>query len=136
MITDPADQQAVIDRTATSLVPGGRLIIETHNKPAVLAFHEGQRRATYLVPYPEPDTGLQTHSTLLDDDLWHCSDIWYEGGTTRIGSEMSRLTAPDEIDAYARSASLTPEHRYGDWDHAEYSEAAPMITAMYRKATP
>ncbi|MFI9581320.1 class I SAM-dependent methyltransferase [Streptomyces sp. NPDC052236] len=136
MITDPADQQAVIDRAAASLVPGGRLIVETHNKPAVLALHEGQRRTTYFVPYPEPDTGLQTHSTLLDGELWHCSHIWYAGGTTRVGSELSRLTAPDEIDAYARNAGLTPEHRYGDWDFTEYSEASPLVTAIYRKATP
>lgn len=134
MITDPDEQQAAIDRAAEALEPGGRLVVETHNKPAVIGLHEGRQRTSYFIPYPYPDAGLQTYSTLLPGDLWHCSHIWYEGGTTRIGSEVSRLTAPDEIDAYAKAAGLESEGRYSDWDLTEYGEQSGMVIATYRKA--
>jgi SAM-dependent methyltransferase len=133
MVTSPEDQQKVLDRASESLAPGGLLVVETHNKPAIVALHEGLRRTSFFVPFPKPDTGLETHSTLLDDDLWHCSHIWYEDGRNRIGSELSRLTAPDEIDAYARKADLTPEGRYGDWNGGDYTEQVPMVTLTYRK---
>ncbi|MFC4493858.1 class I SAM-dependent methyltransferase [Streptomyces ovatisporus] len=133
MITSPEDQQKVLQRASDMLTPGGLLVIETHNKPAVLALHEGRRRTSFFVPFPQPDTGLETHSTLLGDDLWHCSHIWYEDGRNRIGSELSRLTAPEEIDAYARRAGLVPEGRFSDWAGAEYSEQAPMVTVTCRK---
>lgn len=133
MITDPADQQKVMDRAAESLAPGGLLVVETHNKPSIIAMHEGRRRTSFFIPFPEPNRGLETHSTLLDGDLWHCSHIWYEDGHNRIGSELSRLTAPDEIDAYARHSGLNPEARYSDWKGTDYSEEAPLVTATYRK---
>ncbi|MFE3329565.1 class I SAM-dependent methyltransferase [Streptomyces sp. NPDC059176] len=137
MLLTTDDQRAAIRRAAGLLAPGGRLVVETHNKPAILALHEGRSRATYFTPYPEPGTGLQTHSTLLPEgDLWHCSHIWYEAdGTTRVGSELSRLTTPDEVDAYARDAGLAPEHRVADWVGTPYSEESPMFVATYVRAT-
>ncbi|MER6914399.1 class I SAM-dependent methyltransferase [Streptomyces sp. NPDC000594] len=133
MITDPGEQRAVVAGAAASLVPGGELVIEVPNKPAVLALHEGRSRATYFVPYPEPDTGLQTHSTLLDNDLWHCSHLWFENGRVRIGSELGRLTAQDELDAYATAAGLRPAGRYGDWELGDLTEGSAMVVARYRK---
>jgi SAM-dependent methyltransferase len=134
-LTTPEDQRQAVRRAADLLVPGGRLVIETHNKPAILALHEGRARTTYFVPYPEPGTGVQTHSTLLDGDLWHCSHILYQSdGTTRVGTELTRLTTPDDVDGYARAAGLTPESRMSRWDGTPYSEGAPLFMCGYVKA--
>ncbi|MEU6673587.1 class I SAM-dependent methyltransferase [Streptomyces sp. NPDC046925] len=135
MLLTPEDQQAAIHRAAERLVPGGRLVIETGNRPAVEAIHEGLARTTLFTPYPEPGTGLQTHSTLPPgSDLWQCSHIWYESdGSTRVGNELSRLTTPGEVDAYARTAGLTPEAHYSNWDLAPYTEQYPMFLATYTK---
>ncbi|MEH0628572.1 class I SAM-dependent methyltransferase [Streptomyces stelliscabiei] len=137
MLLTPEEQQLAVRRAAELLVPGGRLVIETHNKQAILALHEGSARATYFSPYPEPGTGLQSHSVLLPEgSLWHLSHVWYEAdGTTRVGTEISRLTAPEEMDTYARAAGLVPEGRFGDWpaDAAPYSPESPLAICTYVK---
>jgi SAM-dependent methyltransferase len=133
-LTTPEDQQRAVRRAADLLLPGGRLVIETHNKPAILELHEGRTRTTYFVPYPEPGTGVQTHSTLLDGGLWHCSHILYQAdGTTRVGNELTRLTTPEDVDGYARAAGLEPEARMSRWDGTPYSEGAPMFMCSYVK---
>ncbi|MEV5883666.1 class I SAM-dependent methyltransferase [Streptomyces sp. NPDC052020] len=140
MLLSPEEQRQAVRRAADLLIPGGRLVVETHNKPAILALHEGRSRATYFTPYPQPGTGLQTHSTLLPEGgLWHCSHIWYEAdGTTRVGTELSRLTHPDEVDAYAREAGLEPESRTAGWhgEDSPYTEQSPMFVSTYVKAAP
>ncbi|WJV51695.1 class I SAM-dependent DNA methyltransferase [Streptomyces flavofungini] len=135
LLTSPEDQQAAIQRAAELLAPGGRLVIETGNRPAVEALHEGQSRTTFFTPYAEPGTGLQTHSTLPPgSDLWHCTQIWYEAdGTTRLGSETSRLSTPDEMDTFAKQAGLTPEHSFSSWELAPYQEWYPMFITTYTK---
>ncbi|NGO10253.1 class I SAM-dependent methyltransferase [Streptomyces sp. HC44] len=133
-LTTPEDQQRAVQRAADLLIPGGRLVIETHNKPAILDLHEGRTRTTYFVPYPEPGTGVQTHSTLLDGGLWQCSHILYQAdGTTRVGNELTRLTTPDDVDDYARAAGLEPEARMSRWDGTPYSEGAPLFMCCYVK---
>lgn len=133
-LTTPEGQQQAVRRAADLMVPGGRLVIETHNKPAVLELHEGRTRATYFIPYPEPGTGVQTHSTLHDGGLWQCSHILYQAdGTTRVGNELTRLTTPDDIDAYARAVGLEPEARMSRWDGTPYSEEAPLFMCSYVK---
>lgn len=128
------EQQQAVRRAAALLAPGGRLVIETHNKPSILDLHEGSTRTTYFVPYPEPGTGVQTHSTLLDGGLWHCSHILYQAdGTTRVGSEVTRLTTPDDVDGYARAAGLECEARMARWDGTPYSEREPMFICCYVK---
>ncbi|MDL5206017.1 class I SAM-dependent methyltransferase [Streptomyces sp. ALI-76-A] len=135
MLLDPADQQRAVSRAAERLAPGGVLVVETHNKPGVLALHAGQQRMTYFVPYPSPGTGLQTHSTLVpEQDLWQCSHIWFESdGTSRVGTELSRLTTPEEVDAYATAAGLTPVARHADWDSSPYTPQGPMFVSVYTK---
>ncbi|WP_328507949.1 class I SAM-dependent methyltransferase [Streptomyces sp. NBC_00391] len=137
MLLTPEEQRQAVQRAADLLTPGGRLVVETHNKPAILALHEGRARATYFTPYPEPGTGLQSHSLLLPEgSLWHLSHVWYESdGTTRVGTEVSRLTAPDELDAYARDAGLLPERRFGDWpaDTSPYGPHSPLAICTYIK---
>ncbi|MFE2141649.1 class I SAM-dependent methyltransferase [Streptomyces sp. NPDC059456] len=135
MLLTPEDQRQAVARAAELLAPGGRFVVETHNKPAVLAAHEGRSRTSYFIPYPEPGTGLQTHSTLLpENDLWHCAHVWFESdGSSRVGTELSRLTTPDEVDAYARAAGLVPEGRSADWLGTPYGEQAPMFVSTYVK---
>ncbi|MDB1086068.1 class I SAM-dependent methyltransferase [Streptomyces sp. ACA25] len=133
MLLDPAHQQAAISRAAERLAPGGTLVVETANRDGMLALHEGRQRTSFFVPYPQPNTGLQTYSTLLpgDQHLWHASHIWYENGTSRVGSEMSRLTSPDEVDAYAAVAGLEPAGRQADWVGTPYTALAPMFISRY-----
>ncbi|MFE0136240.1 class I SAM-dependent DNA methyltransferase [Streptomyces sp. NPDC059037] len=134
MVLSPEDQQETVRRAAELLAPGGRLVVETGNRPAVEALHDGQPRTTLFTPYPEPGTGLQTHSTLTPE-IWQCSHIWYESdGSTRVGSELARLTTPDEVDGYATAAGLTPEGRYADWHLSPYTEQYPMFLTTYTKS--
>ncbi|MEU2954871.1 class I SAM-dependent methyltransferase [Streptomyces xanthochromogenes] len=135
MLLTPEDQRQAVARAACLLVPGGRFVVETHNKPAVIASHEGRSRTSYFLPYPEPGTGLQTHSTLLpENDLWHCAHVWFDSdGTSRVGTELSRLTTPDEVDDYARAAGLVPQSRNADWLGTPYTEDAPMFVSTYVK---
>ncbi|MEV2254537.1 class I SAM-dependent methyltransferase [Streptomyces sp. NPDC050147] len=134
MLLSPEDQQETVRRAAELLHPGGRLVVETGNRPAVEALHEGRLRTTLFTPYPEPGTGLQTHSTLTSE-IWQCSHIWYESdGSTRVGSELARLTTPDEVDGYATAAGLTPEGRYADWNLSPYTEQYPMFLTTYTKS--
>ncbi|ESP95597.1 hydroxybutyryl-CoA reductase for ethylmalonate biosynthesis (plasmid) [Streptomyces sp. GBA 94-10 4N24] len=133
MLLSAEDQQEAVCRAAELLTPGGRLVVETGNLPAVQALHDGQARCTLFTPYPEPGTGLQTHST-LSSEIWQCSHIWYESdGSTRVGSELARLTTPDEVDRYAAVAGLAPEGRYADWSLSSYTEQYPMFLTTYTK---
>ncbi|MHC3815312.1 class I SAM-dependent DNA methyltransferase [Streptomyces sp. DT9] len=134
MLISSEDQQETVRRAAELLSPGGRLVVETGNRPAVEALHDGQLRTTLFTPYPEPGTGLQTHSTLTPE-IWQCSHIWYESdGSTRVGSEVARLTTPDEVDRYATAAGLTVEGRYSDWNFAPYTQQYPMFLTTYTKS--
>ncbi|MGX2997512.1 class I SAM-dependent DNA methyltransferase [Streptomyces sp. JNUCC 64] len=135
LILDPEAQRAAIARAAEHLRPGGRLVVETHNRPGIVAQHEGRVRTTLFAPYPEPNTGVQMHATLLaDDQIWQVSSIWFEGdGTHRIGTEVVRLLVPDEVDAYAVDAGLRPEGRYSDWQRTEYVPAAGLFVTTYTK---
>jgi SAM-dependent methyltransferase len=137
MLLTPDEQRQAVHRAADLLAPGGRLVVETHNKSAIVDLHEGHRRTTFFFPQREPGTGLQSHSELYpDESLWHLSHVWFEAdGTTRVGTEVSRLTAPEELDAYARAAGLEPESRFGDWypDSKPHHELSPLTICAYVK---
>ncbi|WP_229914476.1 hypothetical protein [Streptomyces capitiformicae] len=48
---------------------------------------------------------------------------------------VSRLTAPDEMDADARAAGLEPEARFGDWptETERYTPHSPLAICTYVK---
>lgn len=135
LILDPEGQREAVARAAEHLRPGGRLLIETHNRPGIVAQHEGLTRTTMFVPYPEPNTGIQMHATLLmDNQVWHVSTVWFESdGTHRVGTETVRLLTPDEVDDYAQAAGLRPEGRYSDWQRTDYAPEAGLFVASYTK---
>jgi len=135
LILDPEAQRAAITRAAEHLRPGGRLVVETHNRPGVVAQHEGRTRTTMFVPYPEPNTGIQLHATLLmGNRIWQVSTVWFEAdGTHRIGTEVARLLTPDEVDDYAQDAGLLPEGRYRDWQQSAYVRTAGLFVVSYTK---
>ncbi|WP_149180169.1 class I SAM-dependent methyltransferase [Streptomyces sp. TRM49041] len=134
ILLDPADQRAAIRRAADRLAPGGTLVVETTNKTGVLRMHEGRQRASFFTPYAEPGTGLLTCSTLSPDEpVWQASQIWFEGGTSRVGTETSRLTTPEEVDGYAADAGLKQVSLRADWLGNAYTEAAPMFIARYTR---
>ncbi|SFQ42826.1 Methyltransferase domain-containing protein [Amycolatopsis arida] len=132
MLLEPDEQRAAIRRAADRLAPGGALVVETHNRGGVLAMHEGRRRTSFFVPYPEPNTGLLTYSTLSPDEtLWQASHIWFEGGSSQVGTERSRLTTPEEVDGYAADAGLVRRSLVTDWLGTPYSEESTMFIAVY-----
>ncbi|MEU0692961.1 class I SAM-dependent methyltransferase [Streptomyces niveus] len=135
LVLDPAEQREAIARAAEHLLPGGRLLVETHNRPGIVAQHEGRSRTTIFAPYPEPNTGLQMHGTLfMENTIWQVSTVWFESdGTHRIGTEVARLLIPDEVDEYARAAGLVPEGHYGDWQGSAYAPEAGLFVASYTK---
>lgn len=135
LVLDPEEQRTVVARAAELLRPGGRLVIETHNRPGIVAQHEGMSRTTFFAPYPEPNTGIQMHATLLADQrIWQVSTVWFEAdGTHRIGTETARLLTPGEVDGYARDAGLEPEGSYSDWQHTAYVPAAGLFVTTYTK---
>ncbi|MFI1014672.1 class I SAM-dependent methyltransferase [Streptomyces sp. NPDC020965] len=116
LVLDAAGQRTAVARAAHHLAPGGTLVVETHNPGLVHTLHEGRVRTSFFAPYPEPGTGLQTYSTLIPErGLWHTSHLWHEAGGVRLGSEVNRLTMPEEVDAYAAEAGLVLVSRQGDW---------------------
>ncbi|GAA1176020.1 class I SAM-dependent DNA methyltransferase [Nesterenkonia xinjiangensis] len=134
LVLSREEQQQAVQRAADLLIPGGRLVLEAHNRPGCVGLHEGKTRTTLFFPYPERNTGLQTHATLLPDDLWHCSQIWFEAdGTHRIGTEVLRLITPEDTDAYAHLAGLEPDGSWSDPLRSPYAEQSLMFIATYRK---
>ncbi|MFI9105450.1 class I SAM-dependent methyltransferase [Streptomyces fildesensis] len=134
MLLDPAEQQQVLETCARALAPGGAVVIETHNPAFVAVMHEGRSKDTFFVPCGE-SAGLQSYSLVnYDRQIWHLSHIWHKDGGTRLASETSRLTTPDEIDVYAERVGLRLEARYGSWQGAPFTGAEPMTICVYRNA--
>ncbi|MFF4165624.1 class I SAM-dependent methyltransferase [Streptomyces sp. NPDC001741] len=116
LVIDAAGQRAAVARAARRLTPGGTLVVETHNPGFVHTLHEGLSRTSFFAPYPEPGTGLQTYSTILaEQGLWYTSHLLHEPGGTRIGTEITRLTTPEDIEGYAAEAGLERVSLHGDW---------------------
>ncbi|MEN3585099.1 class I SAM-dependent methyltransferase [Streptomyces sp. ZYX-F-203] len=134
MLLDPADQRTALTRAAERLAPGGTLVVETHNPGAVLDLHEGRRRASFFTPYPDPPgSGLLTCSVVEPESrLWQASQIWFEGGGSLVGTELSRLTTPEEVDDHAAAAGLLPVGRFSDWLGTPYAPDSPMYVTRYR----
>jgi SAM-dependent methyltransferase len=133
IVLDPAEQSQVLAVCARAAAPGAAVVIETHNPAFVRATHAGRRHETVFVPYPAPDTGLLSHST-LDGELWQLSHVFFDGGRARIATETSRLTTPEEIDAYAQAAGLRPEARHADWHATPARGDEPMVVCTYRQS--
>ncbi|MEU0492510.1 class I SAM-dependent methyltransferase [Nocardiopsis sp. NPDC006139] len=135
-ILTPEEQRAAVLRAARRLAPGGTLVVETHNPGFVAALHEGRLRASFYIPYPEPGTGVQTYSTLIPErTLWHTTHLWHEGGNVHPGTEITRLTTPEEVDRYAEQAGLVPVSRWGDWSGGAFDEASsPVHISRYTAA--
>ena len=134
MVLDPADQQQVLDVCARAAAPGAAVVVETHNPAGVEAMHEGRTRDSFFTPYPQPDSGLLSYSTLVPTARsWQLSHVFFEEGRARVGSEVSRLTSPEEVDAYAARAGLEPMGRYGDWGGRPFAGLEPTFISVHRK---
>jgi len=134
MILDADDQRATIQHAADRLAPGGTLVIETSNPGGLRVLHEGRQRTSYFIPYAEPNTGLLTYSTVFEDrSMWHASHIWFEDGKSSVGSELARLTTPEEVDGYAQAAGLQPAERWADWKETPWAEDSPMFVSTYTR---
>jgi SAM-dependent methyltransferase len=133
MLLDPKDQQRTVSAAARQLAPNAVLVIETHNPAGVEALHDGRVRESFFAPYPGPDAGLLSYSTISTSrQLWQLSYIWFDAGRVRIASETSRLTTPEEIDRYAEQSGLALAARYCDWQGTPFRDDAPMQICIYR----
>ena len=134
MVLEPDAQRAVLAACARAAAPGAAVVIETHHPDAVDAMHEGRSRDSFFTPYPGPDTGLLSHSTLdRRARLWQLAHVWFEEGRSRIASETSRLTTPDEVEDLATAAGLVPELRWGSWAGAPLTGAEPTYVSVFRR---
>ncbi|MGH8929680.1 MAG: class I SAM-dependent methyltransferase [Egibacteraceae bacterium] len=133
MLLDAADQQQVLETCARTLAPEGTVVIETHNPAAVDVMHQGRLHGSFFVSYPGQDAGLLSYSTIDPPSrLWRLSHTWIEGDRSRVASETSRLTTPEEIDAYADHAGLRLQARYGDWSGSAFTGIEPNVVCVYR----
>ncbi|MEU9603333.1 methyltransferase domain-containing protein [Streptomyces sp. NPDC048057] len=137
LLLTPEEQQSAVDRAAGRLAPEGVLVLEVHHRPAVLALHASSASTTSFVPYPDPGTGLLTHATLSPGGtLWRCSHVWFEqDGTSRVGSDVIRLSSSDELDARAARAGLTLKAQWGDWQEAPLNDEAALDIRVYERAS-
>ncbi|CRK56203.1 Methyltransferase SCO0408 [Alloactinosynnema sp. L-07] len=136
MLLDPEEQRRAVKAAARRLAPGGRLVIETHNPAIAEALNQGKPRDSFFVPYPAPDTGLLSYSTVdLDNRLWHLAHIFFDDGRARVAAELSRLTTAEETDHYARSAGLELVDRHADFWGNPFTGAEPMTVSVYRAAS-
>jgi SAM-dependent methyltransferase len=133
MVLDETGQQDVLTTCARALAPGGAVVIETHNPAYVEAIHDGRPRDSFFIPYPGGDSGLLSYSNLDPvGRTWQLSHIWFEDGGSQVASETSRLTTPDEIDAYAERAGLRLASRHGDWAGSAFAGTEPTVICVYR----
>lgn len=134
LLLHPEEQKEAVRRAADRVAPGGRLVLEVHHGPGCLAFHEGRRQASMMTRYPEPNTALLTHMTVMPGQVWKCDHIWFESdGTHRIASEVIRLLERSELDEYAGAAGLTPVQHFGDAFGNPLTDDAAMMIGVYQK---
>lgn len=134
MLVDADAQREAVRHAADRVAPGGHLVVETHNPPGILAMTGGLPDFTTLVPYPTPGTGLVTTWNIDEaTSLWRASHQWINNGSRRTASELSRLTTPEEMEAYATQAGLHQEQLTSDWHGTPYSEGSPMYVATFSK---
>ena len=64
--------------------------------------------------------------------LWQLSHIWFEEGRARVANELSRLTTPAEIDAYAERPDCGPRRATATGPGAPFGGAEPTVICVYR----
>jgi SAM-dependent methyltransferase len=134
MVLDPDDQRRVLEACARAAAPGAAVVIETHHPAGVEAMHDGRARDSFFTPYPGGDRGLLSHSTLDPAaGVWQLAHVWFADGRTRVATEVSRLTTPDEVEAYAAAAGLVPEARWGAWDGSPLRGPEPTYVSVFRR---
>ena len=65
-------------------------------------------------------------------DRWRLEHVWHDDDGARAASETSRLTDPEEIDAYAARAGLRLVARYADRDETPFTGSEPMVISVLR----
>ncbi|WP_395293770.1 class I SAM-dependent DNA methyltransferase [Kitasatospora hibisci] len=136
LLLDRDDQRKVIRHAAEALAPGGVLVIENVHRDNILALHRGEQQASYLVPYPGQNTGLLGFSNLgPDQTVWQATHVWFENGTATVFSEICRLTTPEEVDADAAAAGLSPGPQTAGWEDDPLTGTASMFVVRFTKRT-
>lgn len=132
MVLEPDGQRSVLEASARAVTEDGAVVVETHNPAYVERLHEAGPEGTFSVPGAEQGTALRSRS-ILDGGArrWRLEHTWFEPGSSREASEVSRLTTPEEIDAYAAGAGLAVEGWFGSWDGAPFTGAEPMVICVY-----
>jgi SAM-dependent methyltransferase len=127
-------QRAAFTHAAELLRPGGRLIVECHNPPAVrdmVAMTSG----TLTIRYPSRSTAL-VWFTSIDDatGIWDIEEVWVEGEVATWLRETTLLTSVEALDSYAQRSDLVRTDLAGPFGSgASYSRGSMMYTATYEK---
>jgi SAM-dependent methyltransferase len=132
IVLDVGGQQEILDTCARSIAPGGTVVIETHNPAAIMALHGGRSDIVLETAYGDGSERLVSRSIIgLPGGRWRLEHMWYDNAGERSARETTRLTSPEEIDAYAASAGLRLAARFAGWEDAPFTGAEPMVVSVY-----
>jgi len=113
---------------AAHLAPGGRFVVETQ-VPPVQRLPYGETLSAFAAS-PE-------HMGIDDIDIatqrYTSNHSWVEEGRTTHLSIPFRYAWPAELDLMARLAGLEPEHRWGDWHRAPFTNLSRSHVSVWRR---
>lgn len=129
-------QLAVFTHAAELLRPGGRLIVECHNPPAVRDM-VSMTSGTLTIRYPSPSTALVWFTSIDDaSGVWDIEEVWVEGDEATWLRETTLLTPVEALDSYAKQAEMARTDLAGPFGSGtSYSPGSMMYTATYEKST-
>ena len=133
IVLEEVGQQDVLFTCARALSRDGTVVIETHNPAAIRALHGGRPEVVYETTHAAGSARMVTRSIVAGcGRVWRLEHIWHDEAGARPAGESSRLTEPDEIDAYAARAGLRLAARFADWDETPFSGSEPMVISVFR----
>ncbi|MGW7519963.1 class I SAM-dependent methyltransferase [Streptomyces sp. NPDC054796] len=126
-----AAQQAMLNRVAAHLLPGGTFVVEAFvpRPPAA---------STLTGPETTHLTGSRVEFTsrkweVPEQVLWVQRMIVEEPGDVRLRSLRFQYLFPPQLDAMARRAGLELEAEYADWTEGPLREDSDNRIAVYRR---
>jgi len=132
MFATRQEQRAVLRNAASSVRPGGAVVLETHNPEHVRDMHAAAGHVEVTTALPGVSGGVCIRSALAPDSTrWRLQHSWEEGGGMRTESEFSTLTSPDVLERMAISVGLRPVVRHGGWDGSPLTVHSPTYVSVF-----
>lgn len=128
LLTQEAQVQCFVN-AAAHLQPGGRFVVELWI-PELRRLPPGQKAVVWE---ERPGyIGLDTYDTLNQHVISH-HFTFDHGNEARLFRSQHRYIWPAELDLMARLAGFRLEHRYSDWQYAEFHADARSHISVYLK---